>query len=123
VTSGRRILIVEDDPATRSGLAALLERRGYQTLTASSFDEAMHHLQTTGADLLITDVRLGAFNGLQLVVMHLPATPAIVVTAFDDPVLEAEAHRAGAGYLVKPIVPDRLMSLIDEKLGQGQTVG
>ena len=43
--------------------------------------------------------------------------PAIVITGYADPVLEAEARRSGADYLVKPFDPERLLTIIREKLG------
>ena len=66
--------------------------------------------------MLISDVRLGAFNGLQLVVfakLQHPDMIAIVLTGFDDPVLRTEAAHAGALYLVKPIESQRLLDLVD----------
>src|SRR4029453_17884660 len=43
--------------------------------------------------------------------------PAIVITGYADPVLEAEARRGGADYLVKPFDPERLLTIIRDKLG------
>ena len=60
--------------------------------------------------------RFGSFNGLQLVISGDKRIPAIVITGYADSVLEAEARRGGAEYLVKPFDPDRLMSLIRTKL-------
>ena len=55
---------------------------------------------------MITDVRLGAFNGLQLAILARavrPDTRVVVFSGFDDPVLKEEARRIGAAYLVKPV--------------------
>jgi FixJ family two-component response regulator len=109
-----RILIVDDHDATRRGLEGLLENAGHVVLSASTFADAKRLLNEQTPDMLITDVRLGDFNGLQLVVSG-PDLPTIIVTGFPDPVLEAEALRRGAHYLVKPIVPDRLLALIKDK--------
>jgi DNA-binding response OmpR family regulator len=111
-----RILIVEDDLASRSGLTTLLQRAGYETTAAGSFAEGLKALRDEAPDLLITDVRLGEFNGLQLVVMNARPTPAIVITAYDDPVLEAEARRVGADYLVKPVAGAHVLKLIEQGL-------
>jgi DNA-binding response OmpR family regulator len=109
------ILIVDDHRVTRLGLAEMLAEAGYSVVTAGSFQEARGILSEAPPDLLIADVRLGSFNGLQLVINY--RVPAIVITGFADSVLEAEARRMGAEYLVKPVPPDRLMALIREKLG------
>jgi FixJ family two-component response regulator len=112
----RRILIVDDDQATRSGLAKLLERAGFETIAASTFQEGARFLREAAPDLLITDVRLGEFNGLHLVVMRPREMPAIVLTGFPDPVLEAEARRAGADYLLKPFSGAEIVRLAEQKL-------
>ena len=90
---------------------------GYTVVTTGTFQEARQILREDPPDLLIADVRLGSFNGLQLVISGTKRVPAIVITGFADPVLEAEARRGGAEYLVKPFDPDRLMTMIREKLG------
>jgi DNA-binding response OmpR family regulator len=110
-----RVLIVDDDSATRSGLSQLLEHAGYDSTAVGTFDEALRIMRTTPPDLLITDIRLDAYNGLQLVINSRPI-PAIVITGFADPVLEAEARRGGAAYVVKPVKPSELLELIKEKL-------
>jgi DNA-binding response OmpR family regulator len=72
-------------------------------------------------DLLILDVRLGAFNGLQLISTGRVGIPAIVVTGFDDPVLRADASEFGASYIVKPVPPAALLELIEQKLKSAGT--
>jgi DNA-binding response OmpR family regulator len=111
-----RVLVVEDDVATRNGLETLLQRAGYEVLATDSVPEGRRALEESAPDLLITDVRLGEFNGLQLVAMSLKPIPAIVVTAFIDPALELDARRLGAHYLVKPIEPATLLALVEELL-------
>jgi DNA-binding response OmpR family regulator len=108
------ILIVDDHDATRRGLQELLAKAGYRVLSASTFDEGKRLLNEQAPDLLVADVRLGDFNGLQLLVVG-RVLPSIIVTGFPDPVLEAEALRLGANYLTKPIAPHKLLALIEEK--------
>ena len=109
------ILIVDDHRVTRLGLAEMLTDAGYSVVTAGSFQEARGILREALPDLLIADVRLGSFNGLQLVINY--RVPAIVITGYADSVLEAEARRVGADYLVKPVDRDELLAMIREKLG------
>ena len=112
------ILIVDDHRVTRQGLAEMLAQAGYTVMTAGTFQEARQLLRETPPDLLIADVRLGSFNGLQLVISGPKRVPAIVITGYADSVLEAEARRGGADYLVKPVEPGRLLNIIRQKLGQ-----
>ena len=110
------ILIVEDDAATRQGLRALLTNAGYVVLSASTFAEGRRSLAEQAPDLLIADLRLGDYNGLQLVAAAPLAVPSIIVTGFPDLVLEAEARKLGAQYIAKPIDPKALLTLIEEMI-------
>jgi DNA-binding response OmpR family regulator len=111
-----KILIVDDDDATRGGLTELLRHAGYDPRPFSTFAEARTALDTEVPDLLISDLRLDGFNGLQLVALSPRPVPAIIVTGFPDSVLEGEARRMGAEYLVKPVIPATLLRLIQQRL-------
>ena len=115
------ILIVDDDRTTREGLAELLEGEGYVVRTAGGFEEAARVLRTAPPDLLIADVRLGPFNGLQLVISNPHPIPSIIITGFADPVLESDARRRGAEYILKPVSPPKLLSLVEQKLASART--
>ena len=101
------VMVVDDDVVVLDVLERLLLKWGYRTSAFRSFEEAKAQLEKTrpGPDALIVDVRLGGYNGLQLV--HLtrqahPETVIVVVSGFDDPVLRQEAALVGAKYLLKP---------------------
>ena len=111
-----RILIVEDDDANRSGLVQLVHGAGYDAIGAATFEHGRQLLLAESPDLLITDIRLEGFNGLQLIITQLHPIPAIVITGFADRILETEAKHLGADYLVKPFSPSALLTLIAEKL-------
>jgi DNA-binding response OmpR family regulator len=113
------ILVVDNDRAALGGLVELLREQGYHVRSADSFEDAKRLLTAQYHDVLITDVRLGPYNGLQLVVRirHLqPSTVAIVVTAFPDPVLAEEARRLGAAYAAKPLRPAEFLALVASTL-------
>jgi DNA-binding response OmpR family regulator len=111
-----KVLIVDDDKTTREGLAEFLEEAGYEAVAVGTFEEATRVLRTAPPDLLIADVRLGPFNGLQLVISTPRPIPAIIITGFADPVLESDARRRGADYVLKPVSPARLLDLVAHKL-------
>jgi DNA-binding response OmpR family regulator len=111
-----KVLIVDDDKTTREGLAEFLEEAGYEAVAVGTFEDATRVLRTSPPDLLIADVRLGPFNGLQLVISSPQPIPAIIITGFADPVLESDARRRGADYVLKPVSPSRLLDLVAEKL-------
>ena len=114
----RTILIADDDPGIRSWLARLLEGAGYHVIAATSVEEAKKALANGGPDLLITDVRMGAFNGLQLVAMNPVHIPAIVMTGHDDPVIEQDARQLGADFILKPLDSSALLQLVDKRLSR-----
>jgi len=104
-------LIVEDDDAVRVMLERWLIEDGYAVVTCASFEAAKARVAAAPPDVLLTDVRLGAFNGLQLAILakqHREDTLAIVVTAFDDTSLRREAALCGALYLLKPFTIEEL---------------
>ena len=111
-----KVLIVDDDKTTREGLAEFLEEAGYEAVAVGTFEDATRVLRTAPPDLLIADVRLGPFNGLQLVISSPQPIPAIIITGFADPVLESDARRRGADYVLKPVSPARLLDLVAQKL-------
>jgi len=111
-----RILIVEDDRATRTGLQELLREAGYETITAADFRVGRRALEHDAPDLLIADLRLEGFNGLQLLHVNPRPIPTIIVTGYHDEVLQSEARLLGAEYLVKPIAPTVLLATVERML-------
>lgn len=109
-----RVLIVEDDDAARAGLIRLVAGRGHEVFSAATFEDGKRLLRAHHPDVLITDVRLGAFNGLQLLLSDPQHVHAIVLTAYSDHVLETEARKLGAHFMLKPVVPEQLLDLVDD---------
>jgi len=113
----QKILIVDDDPSLLEALERSFLEAGQDVVAYDSFEEARRVLQTTRFDALITDVRLGAFNGLQLAVIGRDTYPdirLIVFSGFDDPVLRTEAEHVGATYMVKPVTGAKLLEVLNE---------
>ena len=114
------VLVVSSDPADRLGTALLLETAGYRVLSAGNFDEAKHLLAIESPDMLITDLRLGPYNGLHLVLRSRtdhPEMAALVTSRVPDAVLEAEALRQCAGFLLLPASDDELLDAVIASLG------
>ena len=106
------LLIVDDDRATVDGLAELLEGAGFECQGATSFEAAIVAMRTSPPDVLVTDIRLEGFNGLQLVRRRPVGTYAIVMSGFPDPVLQTETVRLGASFLGKPVETRQLLELL-----------
>jgi DNA-binding NtrC family response regulator len=114
----RRVMIVDDDPGALGALHRLVMEWGHDSAAFASFEDARAALTHKSApDVLVVDVRLGMFNGLQL--LHLakqrnPQTTVVVMSGFDDDVLRSEATAAGASYMVKPIETAALRRLLSD---------
>ena len=112
------IAIVEDDPVTLAGWTELLSDAGYDVVGAESFEEGREALKA-GPALLIVDVRLGAYNGLQLIIRarsDRPDIPLILVTGYADDAVRSAAELWGAMYLEKPVDPNRLLTAVADAL-------
>ena len=102
-----RILIVEDDPATREGLTMLLETLGYNVATAPDGLAALAALKAEPPDVMLLDLILpGDISGIQILQTARQAVPqvgAIVMTGFPSAETTVEALRLGAfDYVTKP---------------------
>ena len=113
----KHILLVDDDKAVLRLVQDMLNGSAHTVVALSAFQAAKDYLSLNVPDVIITDVRLGDFNGLQLVILAKrlnPATRAIVMTGYDDPSIHNEADRLGATYLIKPLQVQDLAKLIEE---------
>jgi DNA-binding NtrC family response regulator len=113
---GQSILLVETDPGQRAATKDVLQSAGFQISCASSYSEAKRMLAASPPDMLITGLRLGEYNGLQLVLrtrVQYPEMAAIVTSETSDRVLEAEAERQCAQFLVRPLETDRLLTAVN----------
>ena len=104
------VLVVSSDAAAGTQLTKALWGAGFHAIQAGSYLQARRILSTELPRLLIADVRLGDFNGLNLA-WHRELTfpgPSIITDVSHDPVLAAEARKLDAPYLVRPAADDIL---------------
>jgi DNA-binding NtrC family response regulator len=117
--SCQSILIVETDPSRCAAARTVLESAGFRVNCASSFHEGKRLLAVDTPDMLIAGVRLGEYNGLQLVLrtrIEHPEVAAIVTSEVGDRVLEAEAERQSAAFVVRPLDNDHLLRAVSRSL-------
>jgi len=99
------IVLVNADRRILKDTRAILSKAGYRVEAISSYPEARNLLDSIIPDLLVVDVRLGEFNGLQLAISSRfdhPSLPVFVTHLGPDPVFEAEAKQQGVGFLTVP---------------------
>jgi DNA-binding response OmpR family regulator len=121
-----RILLVEPDSRWSAATERLLSEAGYLTMSVRTFDDATRQLAVDGPDLLVTAVRLGAFNGLHLVLRGRgdnPYLPMIVTGEEQDPLLADEVTRYGARFVPKSVEPERFLRLVSELLSARSSQG
>ncbi|MBO0720266.1 MAG: sigma-54-dependent Fis family transcriptional regulator [Blastocatellia bacterium] len=117
-----RLLIAEDNADMREFLQELLEDAGFETLLACDGREALAFIERAGQmiDLVITDVRMPAVKGDELLAImgaRRPETPVIVITAFGSVEQAVEMVKKGAfQYLTKPFASKELLGLVEEAL-------
>ena len=113
VVNSPTVLLVGSDEALLTGLAEMLAASGHTVVACPCFDEAKRYLQTATPHAIVTDVRLGAFNGLHLVLLakeKAPATTAIVYSGREDSGLRQDAATSGATYLEKEMLSVGLLA-------------
>lgn len=114
-----RILIVDDEPNIRSGMARGLKSAGTVIDTAADGQEAIQKLRSESYQLILVDLRLpGQLSGLDLVSLakeQHPQTTVIVITAHGSVEYAVEAMRRGAfDFINKPVDLDVIRLFVDK---------
>jgi CheY-like chemotaxis protein len=116
-----KVLVIEDDSAVLDAMREVLEDEGYEVLGAVNGREALVRLRAGHRpDLILLDLTMPIMSGwefreAQLLDEDLAAIPTVVLTA-DGRAAEKADELKSAGYLQKPIAPDRLLRTV-ERLG------
>ena len=109
------ILVVDDEKHTRDGLRLLLEN-DYDVYVAADIAGAMNVLEREQIDVLLTDLRLGSEDGLQLIdrALKMPRPPiCIMMTAYGSIDVAVQAMKRGAyDFVTKPLNLDKVELLI-----------
>lgn len=110
----RTALIVSCLPHRRDQLQRWVGADGYATAVVSDFREARRSLEAAAPDLLVTDLKLGAYNGLHLVIWARGRAlkTRTIVLGDPDPVLQREAEREGAAYLTPPLDEEAFLASV-----------
>lgn len=109
--------IVDDDEAIRDSFRFMLESNGFSVQAYESGEAFIACLTTVAPGWIVTDVRMGGMNGLELLktikARGMSAMPVIIMTGHGDIPLAVEAMRAGAvDFLEKPFSEERLLEAL-----------
>jgi DNA-binding NarL/FixJ family response regulator len=111
----KRILVVDDHPIVRQGLALLINREADLLVCGEAEDAmgAMHVLASAKPDVLIVDLSLSGPDGLDLLknirITH-PALPVLILSMHDELIYAERSLRAGAnGYIMKQVATEKVL--------------
>jgi DNA-binding response OmpR family regulator len=114
------ILVVDDDKSILRTFTRILQKNGYIIDAAETGREAIEKAEAKHYDLALVDVRLPDMDGTDLLAKMkntLHDTIKIMITGFPSLESGIKALDEGAdAYLVKPVKPEELLMLIEEKL-------
>lgn len=124
---GKKILVVDDDPAIRAVCVEILSNHGYEVREAGSCAEAVRAVRERRPDLLLVDVQLPDGDGFGLLQRlgeerALDRFAAVFVSALGQPADKVRGLRLGAAdYLVKPFDAMELVARVDAVLRRQET--
>jgi len=115
----RRILMIDDDKSILRTFTRILQKNGYEIDVAETGQEGLEKSKRKVYDLALIDIRLPDMDGTELLVklQHtMRDAIKIMITGFPSLETGVKALDEGAdAYLVKPVKPEELLALIEEK--------
>ncbi len=107
-----KLLLVDDDPYTLTGIGQNLESEGYEVTTAENGESALELIKKSDFDLIITDIVMNGIDGIELLKQVKEINPeikAIILTGYGDMTSAIDALRLDADdYMLKPCQTDEL---------------
>lgn len=116
-----KILFVDDEPAIRLSLPAILKMHGFEVTTAGSVSQAIQEISSKSFDVLISDLNIGnpgdGFTVVSAMRRTQPNCVTLILTGFPAFETALQAIRSQVDdYLIKPAGADRLVTAIEEHL-------
>lgn len=118
-------IVVDDEPITRLDLSQMLGEMGFVVVgTAADGFDAIELCRRHAPDVVLMDIKMPVFDGMtasETIISEELAGCVVVLTAFRDRELIAQANRVGVtGYLVKPVEERLLLPTIEVALAQAE---
>jgi DNA-binding NtrC family response regulator len=113
------VLIVDPDEPYRQRLSEVAATTGWAVTTSGGFHEARRAIAAAEYPLIVTSIKLGAFNGIHLIYLAKRANPHAICVAYsshDDAGLGLDAQQAGAFYERSLFLPFSLTGYISSAL-------
>jgi DNA-binding NtrC family response regulator len=112
----KTVLIIDDDESITKTFARILQKKGYNTDTAQTGKEAIQKANAKFYAVALIDICLPDLNGVELLdklADHDGKMVKIIITGFPTMAPMKGAH--ADAYLLKPVKPQELLLIIDEK--------
>src|SRR4051812_28616559 len=120
MSTGGKILLIEDDPGIVMTLRRLLTEEGHQVVVEKRGDTGLALARRDGFDVVVTDMKLPGLNGLELIrELHAasPRLPIILMTAHGTTETAIQATKSSAyDYILKPFEIPELIDLVEKAL-------
>ena len=116
--SKARVLLVDDHPVVREGLAHVIDAEPDLMVCGQAADapEALQAIERLKPDVAVVDISLGASHGIELlkdIKVRQPRLPVLVLSMHDESLYGERALRAGAkGYILKEEPPRKLLEAL-----------
>jgi DNA-binding NtrC family response regulator len=113
------VVIVAQNPALATALLSWLGSAGYELAIVTTFAAAKALLETKPA-LVISELKLGEYNGLHLALKARAVGIPTVIIGPRDPVLLKDADELGAVYLTAVVRRSQVLKLVSERIGESR---
>ena len=112
------ILVVDDDPESRTAMVKVLESVGYKTVESDNGQQALDLILQGGIDILVTDLRLPVMDGVELLKRTKAADQeieVILITGHGTVEVAVEAIKEGAyDFITKPVKKAQLLHAVEK---------
>jgi len=119
-----RVLVVDDDPAVRDSLQAMLEAEGFRVDVFAGARAFLEALPAAPRTVVLADVRMPEMDGLELLAAlsgRSDAPPVIMITGHGDVPMAVKAMKLGAAdFVEKPFAPEAIVASINAALAPVQ---
>jgi CheY-like chemotaxis protein len=119
------ILVVDDDPDTRTYLTTVFEDNGYATVSAKDGTEAIQRIEEKAPDLVALDISMPEKSGVAVYRAikeneQLKTIPVVIITGISQDFEKFISSRRQVpppeGYIAKPVDPEQLLKMVKDLL-------
>jgi len=122
-----RILVLDDEPIVCKRLQPALEKLGFAVDTFTQSVEAMHQVQQSAYDIVITDLKMKEIDGMRFleeVKKQRPQTEVIVITGFATMETAKQSFQKGVfDFIAKPFKLSEIQDVVTRAAAKIRTAG